>query len=154
VNDGVQFVQFFQMVGFNLGLNKKRPQFARFSYVEKAEYWALVWGSAVMILTGFALWFDNLMVHWFPKGFLDIMLVVHYYEAWLATLAILNWHMYSTVFTPHVYPMQPPWYTGKMPVEMLKHEHPLDPELEPVTARDGSKHEAAEKTQGDEGDRK
>ena len=69
----IDFIQFFQMVGYNLGCNKVRPKFDRFSYVEKAEYWALVWGSVVMIVTGFSLWFDNVMVHWFPKGFLDVV---------------------------------------------------------------------------------
>jgi cytochrome b subunit of formate dehydrogenase len=121
------FRQFVQMVTYNLGISKIKPRFGRFSYWEKAEYWALVWGTVVMILTGIFLWFDNLAVRYFPKGFLDVMLVVHYYEAWLATLAILVWHMYSTVFKPDVYPMNPSWYTGKMPAEVYKEEHPEDP---------------------------
>jgi cytochrome b subunit of formate dehydrogenase len=121
------FRQFVQMVTYNLGISKIKPRFGRFSYWEKAEYWALVWGTVVMILTGIFLWFDNLAVRYFPKGFLDIMLVVHYYEAWLATLAILVWHMYSTVFKPDVYPMNPSWYTGKMPADVYKEEHPEDP---------------------------
>ena len=49
---------------------------------------------------------------------------MHYWEAWLATLAIAVWHMYSTVFSPHVYPMNPSWITGMMPEEMYRHEHP------------------------------
>ena len=80
-----------------------------------------------MAITGLLLWFDNLAVTWLPKGFLDVMLVIHYYEAWLATLAILIWHMYSTVFNPAVYPINPAWYTGKMPRRMYMHEHPQDP---------------------------
>jgi len=123
------FEQFIQMTAYNLGRRKDKPQFGRFSYVEKAEYWALVWGTVVMIITGLLLLFDNVVVDYFPKGFLDVMLVIHYYEAWLATLAILVWHMYSTVFKPDVYPMNPSWYTGKMPVEMYEEEHPEDPEL-------------------------
>ena len=110
-------IHLWQLVVFNLGLSSKKPKFKRFSYIEKAEYWALVWGTAVMIITGLALWFDNYIVKIFPKGFLDVMLVIHYYEAWLATLAILLWHIYSTVFSPRVYPMNPSWLTGKMPKE-------------------------------------
>lgn len=125
-------VQLIQMLGYNLGLRKGHPHFGRFSYVEKAEYWALVWGTIIMAITGFALWFDNVVVAWFPKGALDVALVIHYYEAWLATLAILIWHMYSTVFSPKVYPMNPSWYTGKMPRQMLETEHPADPSLHPV----------------------
>jgi cytochrome b subunit of formate dehydrogenase len=123
----LDFLQFFQMTAYNVGIRKESPKFARFSYVEKAEYWALVWGTVIMGFTGFFLWYENIAVKWFPKGFLDVMLVIHYYEAWLATLAILIWHLYSTVFNPSVYPMNPSWYTGNMPEEMYRHEHPLDP---------------------------
>ena len=99
--------------------------------MEKCEYWALIWGSVLMTATGVLLWFDNYFVEqWnLPKGFLDVMLVIHYYEAWLATLAILVWHGYSTVFGPHVYPMNPAWLTGRMPKEMYLHEHPDGPRL-------------------------
>lgn len=116
---------FFGTMAFNLGRSKHHPQFGRFSYVEKAEYWALVWGTIVMGATGLMLWFDNFFVNWLPKGFLDVMLVIHYYEAWLAFLAILIWHMYSTVFSPKVYPMNPSWLTGFMPEDQFKAEHPL-----------------------------
>ncbi len=116
--------QLLQRTRYNLGLSRESPQFGRFTYVEKAEYWALIWGTVVMVLTGFALWFDNTVTHWFPKGTMDVILVVHYYEAWLAFLAILIWHMYSTVFMPGVYPMNPSWITGLMPQRMYEHEHP------------------------------
>jgi cytochrome b subunit of formate dehydrogenase len=118
------FKDFVQRILFNLGLSKKTPRFKRFSYIEKAEYWALIWGTVVMIITGILLWFDNFFIQFFPKGFLDVALVVHYYEAILATLAVAIWHFYSTVFSPQVYPMNPSWLTGKMPKEMFEHEHP------------------------------
>ncbi|UCF39004.1 MAG: cytochrome b/b6 domain-containing protein [Acidobacteriota bacterium] len=117
------FVQFKNRILYNLGRREHPPEFGRFSYVEKAEYWALVWGSVVMIGTGLFLWFDNWFIQYLPKGFLDVSLVIHYWEAWLATLAILVWHMYSTVFSPAVYPMNPSWLTGTMPEAMYKHEH-------------------------------
>ena len=120
----LDFVQFGQRMGFYLGFLKNPPRFGRFGYVEKAEYWALVWGTAVMIITGLLLWFDNYVIQFMPKGALDVALVVHYWEAWLATLAIAIWHLYSTVFSPDVYPMNPSWLTGKMPEDMYAHEHP------------------------------
>jgi cytochrome b subunit of formate dehydrogenase len=119
--------QFLQMLKFNLGRSDKHPHFGRFSYVEKAEYWALVWGTAIMGVTGIALWFENTIVQIFPKGLLDVFLVIHYYEAWLAFLAILIWHMYATVFNPKVYPMNPSWLTGDMPRRMFVEEHPAAP---------------------------
>jgi formate dehydrogenase gamma subunit len=126
-------IQFFQMMKYNLGKRAQHPHFGRFSYVEKAEYWALVWGTVVMGITGLFLWFDNYAVKFFPKGLLDVLLVIHYYEAWLAFLAILIWHMYATVFNPKVYPMNPSWINGMMPERQLKSEHPL--EWEELTGR-------------------
>nr|MBN2277361.1 cytochrome c3 family protein [candidate division Zixibacteria bacterium] len=123
------FHGFVKTILYNIGIGKIKPGFGRFSYVEKAEYWALVWGTVIMIISGFFLWFDNFAVEWFPKGFLDVVLVIHYYEAWLAFLAILIWHMYSTIFNPDVYPMNPSWYTGKMPRRMYEHEHAEDLKL-------------------------
>jgi len=114
-----------------LGLREKGPRFGRFSYVEKLEYWALVWGAVIMSVTGVFLWFDNYFVDsWnLPKGALDIMLVVHYYEAWLATLAIFVWHGYSAVFSPHSYPTNPAWISGTMPRSMYEAEHADGPAL-------------------------
>lgn len=128
--------QVLHMIGYLLGWRDSRPAFKRFSYMEKAEYWALVWGTIVMAITGLFLWFDNFAIGWFSKAFLDVMLVVHYYEAWLATLAILIWHMYGTVFSPAVYPMNPAWINGKMPRELYIHEHAADPLEGDDTTRD------------------
>jgi cytochrome b subunit of formate dehydrogenase len=115
--------QFIQVMRHNLGGDVEHPHMNRFSYVEKAEYWALVWGTVVMGVTGLFLWFENLAVRLFPKGLLDVFLVIHYYEAWLAFLAILIWHMYATVFNPRVYPMNPSWLNGRMPERMWREEH-------------------------------
>lgn len=133
--------QAIQLIGYNLGLAKDKPRFGRFAYIEKAEYWALVWGTVVMVVTGLLLWFDNMVISWMPKSFLDVALVVHFYEAWLATLAIIVWHLYATVFNPGTYPMNPAWYSGKMPVDKYRHEHPEDPiilelDREMATSRD------------------
>ncbi len=126
-----------QNVAYFIGLRSEPPRFTRFSYIEKAEYWALVWGTAIMTVTGFLLWFDDYFVsRWgIPKILLDISLVIHYYEAWLAFLAILVWHVYGTVFNPSVYPMNPAWLTGKMSKDMYTHEHPEGPKLKARTMK-------------------
>ncbi len=116
--------QFYGMMLYNLGRSDRHPQMRRFSFVEKAEYWALIWGTIVMAVTGFAMWFEPNIVAHLGKGVLEVFLVIHYYEAWLAFLAILVWHMYGVIFNPHLYPMNPSWLTGKMPKEMFDVEHP------------------------------
>jgi cytochrome b subunit of formate dehydrogenase len=126
VSDGEEFRD---MVLYNLDRRPSRPRSGRFGFVEKAEYWALVWGSVIMSLTGVALWFDNWAVSVLSSTWLDVMRVVHFYEALLATLAIAVWHLYAVVFSPAVYPGNPAVFTGKMPRKMLEHEHPDDPAL-------------------------
>lgn len=118
------FQFFLRRMLYNLGLRPRMDCIQRFNYVEKAEYWALAWGTAVMVVTGLMLWFDNWFISYLPKGVLDVALVVHFWEAWLASLAVLVWHLYSVIFHPHVYPMNPSWITGHMPDEMYEHEHP------------------------------
>jgi len=100
---------------WRLGLRKKRPHLSSHSYIEKAEYWALVWGTAVMALTGALLWANNWTLKFLPKVWMDFARTVHYYEAVLATLAILVWHFYSVILDPEVYPMDPAWITGFSP---------------------------------------
>jgi len=100
---------------YNIGLRKQMPFHSAHSYVEKAEYWALVWGSVVMVGSGVLLWGNNFMLRWLPKVVLDIATSVHFYEAVLATLAIVVWHFYFVVFDPDVYPMDTAWLTGKTP---------------------------------------
>jgi formate dehydrogenase gamma subunit len=104
-----------QMLAYNLGLRNERPKLPDHSYIEKAEYWAVVWGAIVMVVTGGLLWATNFSLHYLPKLFLDIATSVHWYEAVLATLAILVWHFYSVLFDPDIYPMDTAWLTGKSP---------------------------------------
>jgi hypothetical protein len=69
----------------------------------------------VMSLTGLLLWFENFMLRELPAWVPAAATAIHFYEAVLASLAILIWHMYWTVFDPVVYPMDKSWLTGKAP---------------------------------------
>jgi len=80
--------------------------------VGKAEYWAVIWGTAVMAATGVLLWAVKYTLAWLPKTWLDVATAVHFYEAVLATLAIVVWHFYSVIFDPDVYPVDTAWLTG------------------------------------------
>ncbi len=111
---------------YNLGLSSNKPKFGRFTFYEKFEYWALVWGTFVMGITGIALWFKNQSLNYVPKWVIDLFLVVHFYEAILASLAILVWHLYWVVFDPLIYPINKSMFTGKLPEEIYEEEHPLE----------------------------
>lgn len=117
-------VDLWGLLRFNLGLAKERPTFGVFNYAEKMEYLAFLWGTAVMALTGFLLWFDNLTLRFFPKWVADAATATHFYEAILATLAILVWHFYMVIFDPSVYPMDLSWITGNVPADHLRETRP------------------------------
>ncbi|MCX7612269.1 MAG: cytochrome b/b6 domain-containing protein [Ignavibacterium sp.] len=111
---------------FNLGISNEKPKLDRFSYVEKAEYWALVWGTIVMTVTGLVMWIYTDFAGSFTKLEWDIARTIHYYEAWLAFLAIIVWHFYFVIFNPDVYPMNLAWLKGTLTEEEMAHEHPLE----------------------------
>jgi cytochrome b subunit of formate dehydrogenase len=109
--------------GYNIGLINERPQLPGHSYIEKMEYWAVVWGSIVMIVTGGLLWANNWSLQFLPKYILDLATAVHWYEAVLASLAILVWHFYSVIFDPEIYPMDFAWFTGRSSRKRPEHHH-------------------------------
>lgn len=111
---------------YNVGLSPHKPKFGRFSYIEKSEYWALVWGTIVMAVTGVILWFDNTFMGLLTKLGWDVARTVHFYEAWLATLAIIVWHIYYVIFNPNIYPMNLAWLTGTLTEEEMAEEHELE----------------------------
>ncbi len=111
---------------YYLGFSEERPQFGRFSYIEKAEYWALIWGTVVMAVTGVILWFDNTFMGLFTKMGWDIARTIHFYEAWLATLAIIVWHFYFVIFNPDSYPLNLAFWKGTLTEEEMAEEHPLE----------------------------
>lgn len=122
-------------LAFNLGLRRTPPPHRRWNYAEKAEYWALVWGSVVMIITGSMLIFTDTVLRLLPKVWHDVAQVIHYYEALLATLAIVVWHFYWTIFDPKEYPMNPAWLIGKKAPHTA--DKPAAPEPPPAPAVDG-----------------
>jgi cytochrome b subunit of formate dehydrogenase len=132
---------------YNLGISKVRPQFDRFSYVEKSEYWALVWGTIVMAATGFILWFDNRFLGLIGKLWWDVAGTVHYYEAWLATLSIVIWHFYFVIFNPDVYPINLAFLKGTITEEEMHDEHPL--ELHRIKAEEMKRIEEEEKDESE-----
>ena len=113
-------------VRHNAGVSAERPKYDRFSYIEKSEYWALVWGTTIMAATGFVMWFDNTFIGLLTKLGYDVSRTIHFYEAWLASLAILVWHFYFVIFNPEAYPMNMSWLTGKLTEREMREEHPLE----------------------------
>lgn len=108
---------------YYLGLRKRPPRFHRYDYTQKAEYWALVWGTFVMAVTGVLLWFPDTLTHYLPAWSVRVAETIHFYEAILAVGAIVIWHFFFTIFWPKEYPMSWSWITGKMTKHHWEHHH-------------------------------
>lgn len=113
--------QFF----YNLGLRREAPKYDRFGWGEKFEYWALIWGTAIMALTGFILWNPILSTKFLPGDFIPVAKAAHGGEAILAVLAILVWHIYNV----HLKMFNKSMFTGKMSRHEMLEEHALELEL-------------------------
>jgi len=119
----------------------RKAKFGRYDYTQKAEYWALVWGTIVMAITGLILWFPELATRFLPALAIPASGTIHYYEAWLATLAILVWHFFFVIFHPEEYPMSWTWLTGKMSKKFVK-EHHTEWYEEEIKPQEGEREEA------------
>jgi cytochrome b subunit of formate dehydrogenase len=102
------------------------PEYGRYNFIEKLEYLSVAWGSIVMILSGFFMWNMELSLKIFPLWVHDIFVIAHGYEAMLAFLAIIIWHMYNVHLNPEVFPMSKIWLNGKITGHELKTLHALE----------------------------
>ena len=122
---GKDFADVLGNFRYYLGTAKDKPRIARFGYAEKAEYWAVVWGTIIMGLTGLMIWFKLGIFGFLPRWSIDIALAIHFYEAVLATLAIVIWHFYHVIFDPDVYPVNFAFLDGRVSEQHFREEHEL-----------------------------
>ncbi|MCI0519364.1 MAG: cytochrome b/b6 domain-containing protein [Chloroflexi bacterium] len=107
---------------YNLGLSTRAPQQGRYTFEEKLEYWAVVWGTVVMAVTGFMMWNPIATTKFFSGQFIPAAKAAHGGEAVLAVLSILLWHMYHVI----VRSFNKSMFTGYVTEKDLLHEHPLE----------------------------
>jgi cytochrome b subunit of formate dehydrogenase len=105
---------------------ERPPEYGRYNFIEKLEYFSVAWGSLVMILSGFFMWNVELSLRIFPLWVHDIFVIAHGYEAMLAFLAIIIWHMYNVHLNPEVFPMSKIWLNGKITGHELRTLHVLE----------------------------
>jgi formate dehydrogenase gamma subunit len=112
----------WQALLYNIGRAKTPPQMGRYTFEEKMEYWAFVWGAIIMGLTGFMMWNPISTARFLPGEAIPAAKAAHGGEALLAVLAIIIWHMYGV----HIKRFNRSMFTGRMTEEEMLHEHPLE----------------------------
>lgn len=107
------------MLAYYFGRRSTRPHMGQFNYIEKAEYWAFLWGTSVMTVTGLVLWLVDATLRYLPNWMPDVATAIHFYEAILATLSILFGHFYWVIFDPGVYPADWTFWSGYSPASRV-----------------------------------
>lgn len=111
---------------YYVGLADRQPVFDRYDYRQKFEYWGMVIGSAVMIGSGFVLYFPLLFAQFLPGQFIPAAKAAHTYEAMMALLTIVIWHMYGAHLNPDCFPLDRSIFTGRISLRRMRHEHALE----------------------------
>lgn len=109
-------------VRYNLGLTKEHPKLDRYTFGEKIEYWALVWGTVIMALTGLIMWNPITATRFMPGDIIPAAKAAHGAEALLAVLAIIVWHFYNV----HLKEFSQAMFTGKLSQHQMEEEHALE----------------------------
>lgn len=103
-----------------------RPQFGRWTYWEKFDYFAVFWGIAVIGSTGLMLWFPEFFTRLIPGWFINVATIIHSDEALLATGFIFTVHFFNTHLRPEKFPIDLTIFTGRMPLEEFKEDKPAE----------------------------
>ncbi|MDA8434117.1 MAG: cytochrome b/b6 domain-containing protein, partial [Nitrospiraceae bacterium] len=138
---------------YYFGITDMPARCDRYDYKQKFEYWGVVVGGVLMIMTGLTLWFPTKVFHlipFLPGQIIPAAKAAHTNEAMLALLVIVIWHIYNSVFSPEVFPLDTAIFTGRISKERMIHEHPL--EYERLTGEKLRDDAGSEEGKGPEGD--
>jgi formate dehydrogenase gamma subunit len=108
------------------GYTHEPPRFGRYDYRQKFEYWGMVFGGVVMAVTGFVLYAPIAVSRVLPAELIPAAKIMHSYEALLAFLIVLVWHLFAVILSPEVFPLDTTIFTGRISTQRLRHEHPLE----------------------------
>jgi len=116
------FKHLFDDIMYYIGKRKHKAFYGRYNYAEKAEYFAVVWGTVIMGITGFMMWNPITTAQFLPGEVIPAAKAAHGAEAVLAVLAIIIWHFYHV----HIRHFNKSMFTGKLTESELRHEHPAE----------------------------
>ena len=114
---------------YYFGITDRSARCDRYDYKQKFEYWGVVVGGLLMIATGIMLWFPTKVykiIPILPGQMIPAAKATHTNEAMLAFLVIVIWHIYNSVFSPEVFPLDTSIFTGKISKKRMIHEHPIE----------------------------
>jgi formate dehydrogenase subunit gamma len=116
----------FHNVRYYLGLGQRPALLGKYSYKEKGIYWLVLLGGIQMMITGFVLWFPVTVTKILPGLFIPLSKSVHTSEAMLIFLLVVTWHIYDSMLSPDVFPLNKSIFTGYITGEQMKQRNPME----------------------------
>jgi formate dehydrogenase subunit gamma len=113
-------------IRYYIGLKNSPARCDRYSYKQKFEYWGILTGGLLMVVTGLALWFPALTTLFLPGELIPVAKALHSNEALVIVLLIAIWHIYNSIFSPEVFPLDTSIFTGYISRERMLREHPIE----------------------------
>ncbi len=120
------FTDALNSVKLALGLQAEKPKAGRYDFRQKFEYWGMLMGGMVMVVTGFILLFPVQTASILPGQFIAAAKIAHSFEAVMAMLVIVVWHLYCSLLRPGTFPLDTAIFTGKISRDRMREEHPLE----------------------------
>ncbi len=117
---------FLQEIRYYLGLTKERPRYGRFNWREKFDYFAIFWGMPVFAVSGLIMMYPVFFTYFLPGWIVPAALVAHGDEAILAAAWIALVHLFFNHAAPGIFPFNTSVFTGKVPTERYRKEHPIE----------------------------
>jgi cytochrome b subunit of formate dehydrogenase len=103
-----------------------KPNFDRWSYWEKFDYWAPFWGVAIIGGSGAMIWFKDITASYLPGWVFNVAFIFHGEEAVLAAGFLFTVHFFNNHWRPDKFPLDILMFTGRMPLEEYKREHAVE----------------------------
>ncbi len=111
-------------IRYYLGLENAPAGGGRYTYKQKFEYWGILTGILLMMVSGMILWFPAVITVFLPGEIIPAAKVLHTNEAFVVTLIIAIWHIYNSIFSPEVFPLDTSMLTGYISKTRMLSEHP------------------------------
>ncbi len=109
----------WQMLKYLLFLSKEKPKFGKFNFEQKITYWFLFFGIAILILSGFIIWFPVIVTRVMPGGIVPAAKLAHSTEAVVAGIFVVIWHFYHV----HLERLNLSIFTGRLSEKEMQAHH-------------------------------
>lgn len=103
-------------------LKKQKPVFGKYNFEQKVTYWFLFFSIAIMLVSGYTMWFPEIITRILPGGVIPAAIMAHSTEAVVTLIFIVLWHFYHV----HLERLNISIFTGWLNEDDMRNYHSLE----------------------------